>query len=70
MLIQFLKQVGVGQVLGRPNSKREENLKKWTEEQERKTIREKGRHQHHHEDIHPRHENHLDEHHNHDDWTY
>lgn len=70
MLIQFLKQVGVGQVLGRPSSKREENLKRWAEEQERKTMRERGRHQHHEHDIHPHHESHLDEHCNPEDWTY
>jgi hypothetical protein len=69
MLLQFLKQIGVGQVLGRSNSKREENLKRWTEERDRKTIRERGRKQHRHEDYHPN-GNNLDEHHNHNDWTY
>ena len=70
MFLQFLKQIGVGQVLGRPSSRREENLKKWDMEQERKTVRERGRKRHHEHDSHPHQNPHLDQHHHHDDWTY
>ena len=72
ILIQFLKHVGVGQVLGPGKSAREQNLKICAEEQERKSIRERGRHHHHNHDNHPHHHNHheLDDHHDPEDWTY
>lgn len=70
ILIQFLKHVGVGQVLGPGRSSREENRRIWAEEQEKKTVRERGRHHHHENDNHPRHDHELDNHHDPEDWTY
>jgi hypothetical protein len=61
ILIQYLKHLGVGQVLPPGKGQREENLKKWQEEKDKKEKR-RGHHHHHH--------GHLDDHCDPDDWTY